>query len=96
MVGLFSCAVLHSFRFYRAANQSLNALVPQHVNTIDPKMFAFGQSKAQLHSTFGMPDGCNSQHPVQFLRKYEKHPILPDRESISSSKHAICIFTGAG
>ncbi len=51
---------------------------------VDPKQFEFGQSKSQLHATFGLPDGCNAQHPKQFTRSHEKAPVLPDRESCAT------------
>mmetsp|Transcript_18819 Transcript_18819/g.32130 ORF Transcript_18819/g.32130 Transcript_18819/m.32130 type:complete len:246 (+) Transcript_18819:61-798(+) len=62
--------------------QEMPSRPPRHnssfVSAVDPKMFVFGQDKAQLHATFGMPDGCNSQQTGQYLRKYEKSPMLPD------------------
>lgn len=52
----------------------------QFVGKVDPKVFEFGQNKSQLHATFGLPNGFNAQPPTQFLRSYEKSPVLPDRE----------------
>ncbi|KAL6760786.1 flagellar associated protein [Haematococcus lacustris] len=53
---------------------------------VDPKNFTFGQNKAQLHATFGLPNGCNSQHPTQYTRKHEKEPVLPDPKPPSNPK----------
>lgn len=57
----------------------------QFAGTVDPKNFEFGQNKAQLHSTMGLPNGCNAQHPTQYMRKHEKEPVLPDRECVNCS-----------
>jgi len=52
----------------------------QFTGQVDPKTFEFGQDKAQLHATFGLPNGFNAQPPNQFLRSYERSPVLPERE----------------
>jgi len=51
----------------------------QFTGKVDPKTFEFGQNKSLLHGTFGLPNGYNAQPPQQFLRSYEKAPVLPER-----------------
>jgi hypothetical protein len=58
----------------------LQCCTAQFPGSTDPKQFEFGQSKSQLHATFGLPDGCNAQPTTHYLRAHEKSPILPDRE----------------
>lgn len=66
---------------------------PRHTSNfsgrVDPKNFAFGQNKAQLHATFGLPNGCNAQHPTQYVRKHEKEPVLPDPAPPTTMKQKI-------
>mmetsp|Transcript_2218 Transcript_2218/g.5639 ORF Transcript_2218/g.5639 Transcript_2218/m.5639 type:complete len:246 (-) Transcript_2218:435-1172(-) len=72
------------------AQQEVPTRPARHTSTfsgrVDPKNFAFGQSKAQLHATFGLPNGCNGQHPTQFLRMHERSPVLPDPAPPSNPK----------
>jgi len=56
------------------------------VGKVDPKVFEFGQSKSQLHATFGLPDGYNAQPPTQFLHSYEKSPVLPDPKPLTMKR----------
>eukprot|EP00983_Pelagomonas_calceolata_P101771 1158737-Pelagomonas_calceolata.AAC.1 len=63
---------------YRCAATSYTRL--QFTGKVDPKTFEFGQDKSLLHATFGLPNGFNAQPPNQFLRSYERAPVLPDRK----------------
>lgn len=66
---------------------------PRHTSKfpgkVDPKLFAFGQNKAQLHATFGLPNGHNAQHPTQYVRAHEKEPALPDPKPPSNPKEKV-------
>mmetsp|Transcript_10509 Transcript_10509/g.28765 ORF Transcript_10509/g.28765 Transcript_10509/m.28765 type:complete len:246 (-) Transcript_10509:679-1416(-) len=73
--------------------QEVPARPPRHrskfTGKVDPKTFEFGQDKSLLHATFGLPNGFNAQPPNQFLRSYERAPVLPDPKPVTAKKEKV-------